>query len=136
MSAPHSGMSGRFHRHTGEAMEYYEAFSDLAGVYLEDSWVLELAPSEDGLVLRLDVVLTPEHPLYEAPKPGEQHCYRAAWLTVRAKPVNVHLSGGHRRGTRPEGWTSDTWTRSCSTTRMTAGNSKVTGGRPRQAAPR
>jgi hypothetical protein len=74
-------------------MQYNDAFSDLAGVYLEDSWVLELTPSDDGLVLRLDTVLTPQHPLYETPKPGEQHCYRAAWLTVRADPIEVHLSG-------------------------------------------
>jgi hypothetical protein len=74
-------------------MKYYEAFSDLAGVYLEDSWVLELAPSDDGLALRLDTVLTPEHPLHESPKPGEQHCHRTAWLSVRADPIEVHLSG-------------------------------------------
>lgn len=45
-------------------MHYHEAFSDLASVYLEDSWVLELAPHDDGLALRLDAVLTSEHPLY------------------------------------------------------------------------
>jgi hypothetical protein len=45
-------------------MRHDEAFSDLAGVYLEDSWVLELAPSDDGLALRLEAALTPEHPLF------------------------------------------------------------------------
>jgi hypothetical protein len=80
-----------FHRHT-PAMQYHEAFSDLAGVHLEDSWVLELAPSDDGLALRLETVLAPQHPLYEAPKPGEQHCYREAWLTVRADQIEVRLS--------------------------------------------
>jgi hypothetical protein len=75
-------------------MQYHEAFSDLAGVYLEDSWVLELAPSDDGLSLHLEAVLTPEHSLYAPPKPGEQHCYRKAWLTVRSPaPAELIFSG-------------------------------------------
>ena len=75
-------------------MQYFEAFSDLAGVYLEDSWVLEVAPSDHGLSLRLETVLTPEHPLYEAPKPGKQHCYRLGWLSLRAEtPMDLRLSG-------------------------------------------
>jgi hypothetical protein len=77
-----------------DAVQYYEAFSDLAGVHLEDSWVLELAPSDDGLALRLEAVLTPEHPLYEPPMPGEHHCYRTAWLSVHGEHrMEVHLSG-------------------------------------------
>lgn len=76
-----------------DAMQYYEAFSDLAGVYLEDSWVLELAPHDHGLALRLETVLTPEHPLYEPPMPGEQHCYRMGWLNVQGGPIELHLSG-------------------------------------------
>lgn len=86
-------MSGRFpgilpHVH------YYETFSDLAGVSLEDSWVLEVAPSDHGLSFRLETVLTPEHPLYEAPKQGEQHCYRTGWLSVEgAAPMDIRLSG-------------------------------------------
>ena len=86
-------MSGRS---TGilRAMQYFEVFSDLAGVYLEDSWVLELAPSDYGLSLRLETVLTPEHPLYEPPKPGQQHCYRLGWLSLRAEdPMDIRLSG-------------------------------------------
>jgi hypothetical protein len=75
-------------------MRYYEAFSDLAGVYLEDSWVLEVAPSDHGLSFRLEAVLTPEHPLYEPPKPGEQHCYRTGWLSVGGEtPMDIRLSG-------------------------------------------
>lgn len=86
--APYEGV----HRHT-PAVQYNEAFSDLAGVYLEDSWVLELAPTEQELALRIDAVLTPEHPLYEPPTPGEQHCYRSAWLSVHGDSVETHLSG-------------------------------------------
>lgn len=68
-------------------MEYHEAFADLAEIYLEDSWVLNVAPTERGATFRLDVVLTPSHPRYQSPSPGEQHCYRRAQLTV----------GGRRR---------------------------------------
>lgn len=76
------------------SVEYYEAFSDLAGVYLEDSWVLEVAPTSVGLSLRLEAVLTPDHPLYEPPNPGDRHCYRLAWLSVRTDgPIGVRLSG-------------------------------------------
>lgn len=75
-------------------VDYDGAFHALAGVYLEDSWVLEVAPSHDGLALRLETVLKAEHPLYEAPAAGERHCYRNAWLDVRsADPVEVELSG-------------------------------------------
>jgi hypothetical protein len=81
-----------FHRHT-PAMQHHEAFSDLAGVYLEDSWVLELAPNDDGLAIRIEAVLTPEHSRYEPPKPGEQHCYRSGWLSVRADSIEIILSG-------------------------------------------
>lgn len=81
-----------FHRHN-PAMQYHEAFSDLADVYLEDSWVLELAPSDDGLALRIDAVLTPEHSRYEPPKQGEQHCYKRGWLSVLAESIEIALSG-------------------------------------------
>lgn len=56
--------------------------------------MLEVAPSREGLALRLEAVLTPDHPLYEAPASGEQNCYRNAWLEVHsAEPIEVELSG-------------------------------------------
>jgi hypothetical protein len=33
-------------------MEYFDAFSDLRGVYLEDSWVLAVDPNDDGVAFR------------------------------------------------------------------------------------
>ncbi len=75
-------------------MEYHEAFPELAGIYLEDSWVLEVAPSTTGMSFRLEVVLTPEHPRYRPPAAGEKHCYLAGWLTVRSRePIDADLSG-------------------------------------------
>lgn len=63
-------------------VEYQDAFADLAEIYLEDSWVLDVAVTEHGAVFRLDAVLTPNHPRYHPPSPGEQHCYLRATLTV------------------------------------------------------
>lgn len=75
------------------AVGYDDAFPELAAVYLEDSWVLEVAPSGEGVAIRLEAVLTPEHPLYRHPAPHEQHCYRAGWLTVTGNAIDVQLSG-------------------------------------------
>jgi hypothetical protein len=86
------GQRQRGSRHT-PAVQYHEAFSDLAGVYLEDSWVLELAQTDHELAFRIDAVLTPAHPGYEPAKPGEQHCYRRGWLRVRGDQIDTHLSG-------------------------------------------
>ena len=75
-------------------MQYHEAFFDLAGVVLEESWVLGVAPATAGLALRLDAVLTRDHPQYVEPGPGEVHCCRMGWLTVScSEPVEMRLSG-------------------------------------------
>lgn len=58
----------------------YGKFPGLAGVYLEDSYVLAIAESADRLSFRLDAVLTPDSPAYHAPRPGEQYCYAMASL--------------------------------------------------------
>jgi hypothetical protein len=58
----------------------YTQFSALAGVHLEDSYVLSIQDSPGRLVFSLDVVLTPEHSAYRAPRPGEHHCYAAGKL--------------------------------------------------------
>jgi hypothetical protein len=53
----------------------YADFPELAGLFLEDSYVLDISESPRQLVFKLDAVLTPEHPAYRPPRPGEQHCY-------------------------------------------------------------
>ena len=58
----------------------YTQFPGLAGIHLEDSYVLSIQNSPGALVFRLDVVLTPEHPAYRAPRSGEHHCYAAGRL--------------------------------------------------------
>ena len=75
-------------------MQYFEAFLDLAGVCLEDSWVLDVAPSDHRLSFRIEAALTPEHPRYEPPRAGEQHCYRAGCLSLGSEtPMDIRLSG-------------------------------------------
>ncbi len=71
-------------------MEYQDAFATLAEVYLEDSWVLNVAPTEQGVTFQLDAVLTTRHPRYQPPAPNEQYCYRRARLTV-ASTKRSHL---------------------------------------------
>lgn len=65
-----------------DGASYDEAFSDLRDVYLEDSWVLDIAAANHSLRFELEAVLTPNHPGYSSPPPTEQHCYRKATLTL------------------------------------------------------
>jgi hypothetical protein len=53
----------------------YSQFPDLQGVYLEDSYVLSISEFPGQLRFKLDAVLTPEHPAYHDPLPGQQYCY-------------------------------------------------------------
>jgi hypothetical protein len=64
------------------APTYDEAFADLANVYLEDSWVLGIERSTSALIFTLDLVLTPTHPAFRAPRAHEQHCYRRATMRL------------------------------------------------------
>ena len=52
----------------------YKSFPGLAGVFLEDSYVLGISESSELLVFHLDAVLTPEHSAYHSPRPGEHYC--------------------------------------------------------------
>lgn len=60
---------------------HYYDLPDLASVYLEDSFVLDIIEEPGELKFRLEAVLTEHHPNYTHPKPGEQYCYADAWLT-------------------------------------------------------
>jgi hypothetical protein len=53
----------------------YNVFPGLAGVFLEDSYVLGISESSEQVVFHLDADLTPEHPAYHPPRPGEHYCY-------------------------------------------------------------
>ncbi|WP_206510407.1 hypothetical protein C5142_23005 [Rhodococcus sp. BGS-1C] len=53
----------------------YSQLRGLAGVYLQDSYVLSISQAPGEFTFVLDAVLTPESTRYEPPKPGEQYCY-------------------------------------------------------------
>lgn len=57
-------------------MPDYWDIPDFEGLYLEDSWVLDVAARPGVLELAVDLVLRESHPGYEAPKAGEQYCHR------------------------------------------------------------
>jgi hypothetical protein len=64
-------------------MVNYSELPGLDGVYLEDSFVLGIGETSNQLVFDLDAVLTPSHPSYAPPHPGEQYCYRRGELLFR-----------------------------------------------------
>ena len=53
----------------------YKSFPGLTGVFIEDSYVRGISEWSEQVVFHLDAVLTPEHPAYHSPRPGEQYCY-------------------------------------------------------------
>ena len=58
-------------------VNYYE-MKEFKGIYLEDSYVLDIKLSFDNFEILLDAVLHETHPLYTMPLPDEQYCYRQA----------------------------------------------------------
>lgn len=61
----------------------HTGFPRLAGIYLEDSYVLGVAESPGQVIFHLDAVLTPRHARYHAPHPGDQYCYAHGDLVFR-----------------------------------------------------
>lgn len=53
---------------------------EFATYVLEESFVLDVVARPGSVMFRLEVVLTPEHPAYEAPEPGIYLCYRPGSL--------------------------------------------------------
>jgi len=66
-----------------ERVPYYE-LAGLEHVYLEDSYVLDIRTGLASVEFSLSVVLAEQHPLYIAPLPGEQYCYRSGMLRFRS----------------------------------------------------
>ncbi|MBF6125147.1 hypothetical protein [Nocardia brasiliensis] len=56
-------------------MRDYTDFPNLTGIYLEDSYVIDLVESRTEIQFVLEAVLTPGHPCYRVPAPGEKHAY-------------------------------------------------------------
>jgi hypothetical protein len=60
--------------------EDYFNLPGFSGIYLEDSYVLDIVQSSDALVFKMEFVLREEHELYSPPKAGEQYCYKRGRL--------------------------------------------------------
>jgi hypothetical protein len=75
----------------------YKSFPGLAGVYLEDSYVLGISASTEQVVFYLDAVLTPEHSAYHRPRSGQHFCYANGRLVFSDVTHVVWLSrnGNH-----------------------------------------
>jgi len=58
-------------------MRPYTDLAALTAYLLEESWVLDVEARPGTLVLRLELVLLPEHPGYTPPPPTEAYCYRS-----------------------------------------------------------
>lgn len=68
---------------TEEVHEDATSWRDLRefrGVDLTESYVLGWTFDRGSLLVDLDVLLLPEHPFYERPRPAEKVCIRAATL--------------------------------------------------------
>lgn len=64
-------------------MKTYTDIDALRGILLEESYVLDVVATMGRVSFRLDFVLTPEHPRYAAPAPGEQFCFRTGSMEFR-----------------------------------------------------
>lgn len=79
-------------------MRPYTDFEGFEHVYLEDSFVLDVAAHPGLLVVTLEVKLTADHPRFRAPPPSEAGCFvdghihfrgvrRLTWLTRDIRPA-------------------------------------------------
>lgn len=87
-----------FHHH--EPVADTDNYTTLAGfehVALEDSYVLDIAIRPYVLVIRLDLLLLPEHPAWEPPKRGERGCFKTAKISFSGIR-SLHWTG---MGARP-----------------------------------
>jgi hypothetical protein len=65
-------------------------YPDLPGfehLYLEDSWVLGVGETEDGLTFDVETVLNQDHQ-WTPPKPGEVHCHQRLLIAFR-RPTSI-----------------------------------------------
>lgn len=61
-------------------MHDYTSLAGLEHFVLEASWVLGVAASPCRVMVRVDLVLDQEHPLFEPPQAGHLHHYRKGLL--------------------------------------------------------
>lgn len=84
-------------------MKDYPEFSDLAEVYLEDSYVLSILEGGTTIAFELEVVLTERHPRYHTPVGDEQYCYAHALLVIDDATDIVWLQRNDVHNVDPDG---------------------------------
>ncbi len=57
-------------------MENYYNLKGFEDLYFEDSFLLNIEKSKTRLSFIVEIVLLENYHLYQAPKAGEQHCYK------------------------------------------------------------
>lgn len=68
---------------------------EFSGVDLSRSYVLSWHAEREALVVDIDLLLEPEHPFYEAPRPAEKVCIRPAFIEF---PYCERLAAGGAAG--------------------------------------
>lgn len=87
--------------------------SALAGLYLQDSYVLAIAKQDSSVVFTMDLALAPEHSHYQPPRPGEYHCFRRARIKLvqarSARFVEESMRAFHDATGEVDYGTIDSW---------------------------
>jgi hypothetical protein len=66
---------------------------EFQGVYFEDSYFLGIVAEGCDLRLKMLFALTVDHPAYQQPKAGEQHCYREGSILIQ-RPTLIEMQPG------------------------------------------
>lgn len=66
-----------------KTLENYDKFSLFNGIFLEDSFVLDISIDQEKIEFQLEIVLTENHPLYNEPLKDESYCYKNAKLIFK-----------------------------------------------------
>jgi len=93
---------------TNDGSTDWRLLHEFAAVDLTQSFVLSWEVESEALLIDIDVVLRPEHPLYEEPRPSQKTCIRPAVIefplcdriesdsvSANRAPVEVAVELGH-----------------------------------------
>ena len=83
----------------------YEQLPGFEAVYLEDSFVLDVAAHPGVVRIDIEVVLTPRHPRYQPPRAGEQYCYHRSSILFESVDHLSWTYGGLRPAVDADGET-------------------------------
>lgn len=89
-------------------VNYFE-LEQFIGLYLEDSFVLQIIETTESVSFKMEFVLTEDHPLFSPPKDGEAYCYqfgtidfaeliKVKWVSKNEKLISVDANGDNDLG--------------------------------------